>query len=155
MLIIKNRYLNNYSKKLYRQAYLFNFQSNKNKFFVKYMVFIFSVNITAFLSSILNLKNGRHLKKKKIREELMPAAWHPIRWWNFVCQRNSSSFFSFLILIQMYQNMFLKIFKTICSNILCITNISKPKCFNSFCESYIYCKYYDSLPQKVIHKNLV
>ena len=27
-----------------------------------------------------------------------------------------------------------EISKTICSNILCITNISKPKCFNSFCE---------------------
>ena len=25
----------------------------------------------------------KSLEKKKIREELMPIAWHPRRWWNF------------------------------------------------------------------------
>ena len=31
----------------------------------------------------MNFKNGKHLKKKKINEELMSIAWHPRRWWNF------------------------------------------------------------------------
>ena len=46
-LIIKNNYLNNYSEKA----------------FVKQIVLIFSVIRTAFLSSILILKNAKHLKK--------------------------------------------------------------------------------------------
>ena len=37
---------------------------------------------TAFLSSILNLKNGKHFKKMK-NEGLMPIARHPKRCWNF------------------------------------------------------------------------
>ena len=48
-LIIKSSYLNNYLKKIFCQANCFNF----------------SVARTAFLSSILNLKNIKHLKKCK------------------------------------------------------------------------------------------
>ena len=48
--------------------------------FVKYVVLIFSLIRTASLSSILSLKNAKHLK---ISEELMPVAWYPKTWWNF------------------------------------------------------------------------
>ena len=50
-LIIKSSYLNNYLKKIFCQANWFNF----------------SVARAAFLSSILNLKNIKHLKKCKWR----------------------------------------------------------------------------------------
>ena len=35
-----------------------------------------------FWRGILNLKNAKHLKKKKISKELMLIVWHPKRWWN-------------------------------------------------------------------------
>ena len=47
----------------------------------KQILLIFSLIRTALLSRILNLKNGKHLKK--ISEKLMPIMWHPRRWWNF------------------------------------------------------------------------
>ena len=49
--------------------------------FVKQIVSILSLIMTAFLSSILNSKNVQHLKISN--EELIPAAWHPKRWQNF------------------------------------------------------------------------
>ena len=49
-------------------------------FFFKYIALIFSLIKTTFLSSILSLKNAKHLKK--ISEELIPAAWRPSKWWN-------------------------------------------------------------------------
>ena len=60
----KNSYLNNYFKKLFCQAYCFIFFSSQNSSFVKH-VLIFSLITIAFLSSILNLKNAKHLKKDK------------------------------------------------------------------------------------------
>ena len=45
--LLKNSYLNNFLKKLFFQAYYFNFQSNQESFFVK----------------MLNLKNAKHFKK--------------------------------------------------------------------------------------------
>ena len=63
----------------------------------------------------------------------MPVSWHLNRWWNFfLLEDEKKEIESSLILVQMYQNIYLKIFKTICSNISCITKISKPKCFNPF-----------------------
>ena len=50
-------------------------------FFVKQIVLILSLIMTAFLSSILNSKNVQHLKKSN--EELIPVAWHPKRWQTF------------------------------------------------------------------------
>ena len=42
--------------------------------------------ILSFLShfwfDIANIKKSKELKKK-MREELMPIAWHSRRWWNF------------------------------------------------------------------------
>ena len=61
-LIIKSSYLNHYLK----------------RFFVKQIVLIFSVARTAFLSSILNLKNIKHLKN--VSEELMHVARHQNKW---------------------------------------------------------------------------
>ena len=39
---------------------------------------IVHVRLLAWHKKLLDKK-----KKKKIREELMPIAWHPRRWWNF------------------------------------------------------------------------
>ena len=50
-------------------------------FFVKQIVLILSLILTAFLSSILNSKNVQHLKKSN--EELIPVAWHSKRWQTF------------------------------------------------------------------------
>ena len=61
-LIIKSSYLNHYLK----------------RFFVKQIVLIFSVARTAFLSSILNLKNIKHLKN--VSEEFMHVARHQNKW---------------------------------------------------------------------------
>ena len=36
---------------------------------------------------MVNLKNAKHLLKKK-KEELMLIAWHPNRWWNFCVSEN-------------------------------------------------------------------
>ena len=41
-----------------------------------------SYRLSISWSGKLNLKNAKNLKKK-IREELMPIAWHPKRWQNF------------------------------------------------------------------------
>ena len=85
-----------------------------------------------FWFGILNLIKPKELKKKT-SEELMPVSWHLNRWWNFfLLEDEKKEIESSLILVQMYQNIYLKIFKTICSNISCITKISKPKCFNPF-----------------------
>ena len=50
-------------------------------FFVKQIVLILSLIMTAFLSSILNSRNVQHLKKSN--EELIPVAWDPKRWQTF------------------------------------------------------------------------
>ena len=68
-------------------------------------------------------------------------------WYSSKIFVNSSNLF-FLIRIHMYQNIYLKILKTICSNISCITKISKPKCLNPFCE-YLYIENISTL----CHKN--
>ena len=49
----------------------------------------------------------------------MPVSWHLNRWWNFfLLEDEKKEIESSLILVQMYQNIYLK--------------ISKPKCFNPF-----------------------
>ena len=62
----------------YKKNYVNSIQKS---FFFKHVVLIFSLVRTAFLSSILNLKNTKNLKKY-ISEELMPVAWYHNRWWN-------------------------------------------------------------------------
>ena len=58
-------------------------------------------------------------------------------WYSLKILVNSLNFFLFwfwYICHKIYQNIYLKILKTICFNIPCITKIYKPKRFNSFCE---------------------
>ena len=69
-LITKNSYLNNYSEKIFCQAYCFNFFPSQNRFFAKQIVLILNLTRTAFLSDIW-------------LEELMPTTWHSQRWWSF------------------------------------------------------------------------
>ena len=49
--------------------------------FVKQIVSILSLIMTAFFLSILNSKSVQHLKMSN--EELIPVAWHTKRWQNF------------------------------------------------------------------------
>ena len=59
-LITKNSYLNNYSEKLFCEAYCFNFQSNQGTFFVKHIKF-----------------EKRKALRKELNEGLMSTVWHP------------------------------------------------------------------------------
>ena len=66
--------ITSYLKKLFSIEKMF--VSGQNSFFVKQIVLIFSLIRTAFLSSILNLKNAKNLKNT--REELMAIPDIPI-----------------------------------------------------------------------------
>ena len=61
-LIIKNSYLNNYSKSIFCQANCFNFFSSQNSYFVK-QILIFSLIMTSFLSSLLNMVKLQHVRR--------------------------------------------------------------------------------------------
>ena len=70
-------------KKLFCQAYYFNFFSNQNSFFVKRIVLIFSLITASFLSIYRNIARllAWHIKlekrkalTKKLNEELMLMA---------------------------------------------------------------------------------
>ena len=66
-----------------------------------------------------------------------------------IVQKSLSISFFFVILVHLYQNMYSKIFQTICFNIPCITNISRTKCFN--CDRKLYIKTcYDSKSLRII-----
>ena len=78
-LILKNSYLNNYSKKLFCQAYYFHFQSNQDSFFIKNILFNFQSNQNSFFIKHIKFQNRKELKKM-ISEELMAKAWHPNIW---------------------------------------------------------------------------
>ena len=95
-LIRKNSYLNNYLKKLFCQAYCFNFFSSQNSFLVKHIVLIFSLARTDFLSIYKNIVRclachskfeKRKALKKELNEELILTTRYPRRWWNFACQK--------------------------------------------------------------------
>ena len=64
-------------------------------------------------------------------------------------------FVSFLILIQIHQNMYLEIFKIVCPNIVCITKISKPKRFYLFVNNIYIMGILGKFATKIIHKNLI
>ena len=76
---------------------LFYFFSSQKNFFVKHIVLIFSLIRTAIFLSIyknnvrlllwhIDFKKRKALKKEW-NEELVAAAWHPRRWWNFACPK--------------------------------------------------------------------
>ena len=82
---------------IFCQAYCFNFQSYQNNFFVKHIVPVLSLIMTAFLSIHKNIVrlltwhsevNKPKALKKKICEELMPITPHPKRWWNLCLSEN-------------------------------------------------------------------
>ena len=63
-LVIRNTYLNNYSEKLFFVIKIvLAFFSSQNSFFVKQIILIFSLIRDSLLSSIINLKNLKNLKK--------------------------------------------------------------------------------------------
>ena len=86
-LIIKNSYHNNYSEKLFCQAYNFFFvffSSSQNNFFAQEIVLVFSSIKTTFLSDFWHIKFEKcKALKKELNEELMPIVWRPKRWWDF------------------------------------------------------------------------
>ena len=75
-LIIKNPViLITIQKSFFVKQIVLIFFSSQKSFFVKKIVFIFNLIRTASLSSKINLKNAKHLKKE-INEKSMPIAWH-------------------------------------------------------------------------------
>ena len=72
-IYLKNSCVNNYLKKSFFQENCFNFFSSQNTFFVKHISLNFSLMRTTFLSSILNLKKCKELKRG-LNKELMPVA---------------------------------------------------------------------------------
>ena len=81
-LIIKNSYLNDYSEKLFRQAYWFNVFSSQNSFFCQANCFTFQSTQNSSFVRHIKFKKRKALKNK-ISEELMPIPWRRKRWWNF------------------------------------------------------------------------
>ena len=62
----------NCKKKLFCQAYCFNFQSNQDSFHVKLV----------FRLLAWHIKFEKHRALKEKISELMSLAWYPKRWWN-------------------------------------------------------------------------
>ena len=75
---IQNNVCDEYSEKLFCQAYCFNFFSSQNIFFEEEIVLIFSLIRTAFLSDIILAWNIKFEKRKAVK-----IAWHPKIWCNF------------------------------------------------------------------------
>ena len=82
----KHRYLNNYLKILFCQAYCFNVFPSQKSFFCQAYCFFFSLISTTVLSKTVRLL-ASHVKfenfkalKKELNKELMFKVWHLRRW---------------------------------------------------------------------------
>ena len=94
-------------------------------------------NRTDFYRALLSM----HTSKAMLEAYSLCDTWYSSKIFEY--------FIFFVILVHLYQNMYSKIFQTICFNIPCITNISRTKCFN--CDRKLYIKTcYDSKSLRII-----